>query len=222
MFNRALIIMAVGTLFCSTCLRADSILLDNSVLKVPTGENDGLSFQEAQYLAQQFLFAAPGSISSLSLNFIANPNGAFNALLQITNAIGPATTIGNILGSTGVTIPGGLDSAVLNVPFSLSLGAGTFYLVLSTTDSLPLQTRWQFTQGMQTVAFQIIGTSSDPNFEASVGSAFFSQSQNIDFPVASNFLPIIGGGQIPEPGTLLLLATGIAGILGRLRARNRY
>jgi hypothetical protein len=185
------------SLFASQC-KAETL-----VGTVADLAQQGLSFQQNQYLAQEFTLNASAQLTSVSLTFFDNDGPSFGALFQIVDQLGPGTTNANVLFSAAVTMPAGLNPAVLEISVANALTPGVYYLLLSTDELLPLQTR--LANGGDVVA----GTPGLP------GSAYFSVSQNTAFPAASPFVPVGGfptpfaaftvEGTIPEPKSLHIL-----------------
>jgi hypothetical protein len=163
----------------------------------------GLTFQQNQYLAQQFTFPEPVNVNDVEMTFFLNEGPAFGGSLQIVDRIGVDATAANVLLTVPVTLPSGLPPSTVSVATPISLVAGTYYLLLSTTDPLPFQTRW------------VNGLSAIPGAPGTVGGAYFSISQNVALPAASPFAVAgstvafrINGTVIPEPGSALLLVVG--------------
>lgn len=133
-----------------------------------SGSGIPVSFQEHQYLAQQFAFTGTAALDSLTLNFSGTTGGSFPALLQITDALGAGA---NTLFSTSFAVQ---DGAV-SIPTATTLTPGAYFFVLSTTAGLP---------SFSTLA--ATGENASETFGA-VGLSFFSVSQNIANPEQSPF-----------------------------------
>jgi hypothetical protein len=198
-------------------VKADTVLLGT------LGDPEySISFQQHQYLAQQFTFSTDVTLSSTKMTFVDNSGSAFNGVFQVVDSLGPGSTAANVLFTTGITLPAGLNPTTVTLPTPLTLDAGNYYLLLSTTDLLPLQTRWQ------------LGASILPGGFGTVGDGSFSVSQNVALPVASPFVPLdtsgfpspayltfqIEGSPVPEPSSLLLLGIGAISLLGYRKARS--
>jgi hypothetical protein len=144
------------------------------VATAPLFEQQGLSFQEHQYLAQQFSIGA-GLVTSIELTFQENTGPAFNAVLQLTKRIGPLAGVTDVLAAVALQVPIGTAPAVVSVPLNLHLASGTYYFVLSTNAPVSLNQSW-ILQGSPVTT--------------GVGSAYFSQSQNLALPHASPFIAV--------------------------------
>jgi hypothetical protein len=195
-------------------VKADTVLLGT------LGDPEySISFQQHQYLAQQFTFSTDVTLSSTKMTFVDNSGSAFNGVFQVVDSLGPGSTAANVHFTTGITLPAGLNPTTVTVPTPLTLDAGTYYLLLSTTDLFPLQTRWQ------------LGASILPGGFGTVGDSYFSISQNVTLPVASPFSFIGGfpttyfafqieGSPVPEPSTFFLLGMAAISLLGYRKATS--
>jgi len=205
--------IAVALLF-PCFVNADTVLV--GILGDP---NFSVSFQEHQYLAQQFTFSTDVTLSSAKMTFVDNSGPAFNGVFQVVDSLGPGSTSANVLFTAGITLPSSVNPTVVTVPTPLALNAGSYYLLLSTTDPLPLRTWWQ------------LGASVLPSAYGTVGDAYFSISQNVALPVASPFTVLtafptsyltfqLEGNPVPEPASILLCLAAIFSTLMR-RKRTR-
>jgi hypothetical protein len=168
-----------------------------------TGESEfSASFQQNQYLAQEFALPAEAALDSVQLTFVENEGLAFDGLFQVVDRIGVDATAANVLLSQSITLPSGSGPSHVSLPTPITLAAGNYFLLVSTTAPLPLQTRWVF-------------PASESDAPGTVGAAFFSVSQNELLPAASPFLEITGGPtsflafriegtMVPEPQSLLV------------------
>lgn len=191
----------------------DTVLVATTAGIVP----QGASFEQNQYLAQQILFCSAVSVSGFTIVFVDGSAAPFPALLQVTDAIGPGANASSVLASDTFDVPAGATQHAATIPLALSLAPGTYYFVLSTTQPLPFQSRWQFTDNYGELAFTIYGTG-----EAGlIGSSFFSQSQNVNSPYASPFW-VLAGGQVPELGSLILFGSGLVFLAGVVRRKRGH
>jgi hypothetical protein len=178
----------------------------------------GASFQQNQYLAQQFSIPNTATLEDVSLVFVDNNGPAFGGQLQIVNKIGVDATLANVLFTTPITLPSGASPTIVSVSAPVTLSPGDYYVLLSTTDPLPLQTRWALT------------STSAPGTPAMAGDPYFSISQNTSLPAASPFSTFTGfptptylaleiNGVIPEPlsGELSLMGMILAAAIFRMR-----
>jgi hypothetical protein len=143
--------------------------------------------------------------------------------VQLTTSIGPGTTLANAVFSA--TIPGTsvpFPPGEVSIPASLSLGPGTYYLVLS-SPGVANGYAW-------ITAFNVL-----PSNVGTVGQGYYCCFPNPVgiFPPAETFKTLAGNivagptqfyfaleGQVPEPGTLLLLSSGLMGLTAIRRRRQ--
>ena len=200
--------------------RADSVLVGTTTL----GNSFILTVNSFQFLGQDFSFNEAASISEI--NLFMNGAGSGQFTVQLTDAIGPSTTLSDVLFQAAAPFPtsGGLW---VSVPASLSLGPGNYFLVLSSNQS----------------AYQgwLGGGSALPSSVGSVGFGSVSNSFcctfNDSFPPASSWTPlflqgpngfanfpftfeIVGSAPAPEPNSLRLLSCALAVLWGLRRLRT--
>lgn len=138
-----------------------------------SGSEPSLSFQEHQYLAQRFAITGDLDLDSVNLYFNNSVGSPFVADFLITDVLGPGA---NVLFSTTANISDG----TVNIPASVTLSPGAYFILLATTAPLPANSSWATT-----------GSIFDESFGA-VGKTFFSGSQNIAAPEESPFIEAIG------------------------------
>lgn len=171
----------------------------------PNFAQQGLSFQQHQYLAQEFAMGTEFEISNVQFQFFGNIGTTFNALFQIVRQIGPSTAPSDVLLSQPITIPAGEVPTALDIPVATVLNAGVYYLLLSTSEPLPLQSK-------------LAMGGAGPPTPGVPGNVYFSVTQDVGFPAASPFVPFQGfptpmaafaieGRVLPEPGSAQLAVT---------------
>jgi hypothetical protein len=163
------VLLGLTLLAYSPAAAADTSL----VATAPLVDQQGLSFQQHQYLAQQFSISS-GLVTSIELTFAENAGPAFSAVLQVTKRIGQLASVTDVIAAVAFEVPAGTASAEVTVPLNLYLASGTYYFVLSTNALLPLESRLMHGSPVT----------------AGVGLAFFSGSQNLALPHASPFFTV--------------------------------
>jgi len=133
-----------------------------------------------QFIAQQFTLTQAVQVTTINLQMSGFGTDQFT--VWVTNSIGPGTTLSNVLLQKNLTFPntgGGINGQTVSAATNLSLNPGTYFLIVSATQTL-------VTQGWitsTTVLPSTVGSVSDQAF-----STFSSRgSTNTLFPPASIF-----------------------------------
>jgi hypothetical protein len=181
------------------------------------------AIESTQAVAQAFTLTSSVSVSSIDLGLGNGPNVAPIAL-QLTDSLGPGTTALDVLFTAsipGSTVP--TFTALVNVPASLTLGPGTYYLVVSLPGSPLYDYTWS-------TAYNVL-----PSSVGTVGQGLYCCFPNPVgvFPPAETFKPLtppgpgdptqlyfdLQGAAVPEP-SLAALLTGGLGLVIALRKRS--
>ena len=149
--------------------------------------------------------------------------------LWLTNAVGPGATPSNVLYESSFAAPltgSGIVGATLSFATTLALAPGTYYLILSSSQTSNSE-GW------------LVSTSTLPSAVGTIGLGLDTccaqgGSPNLAFPPSSSFTLIDQGktlafqldGSVPEPGTIAYVAASLVAVLllrprwGQARSRR--
>ena len=133
LYGLSMIVALAG--FLGMSLLAPSPAAGNPILLGTDNPWNGASpsVENTQADAQAFTLTQSISVSSIDVWLYGGANDPNSPIpVQLTTSIGPGTTLANVVFSA--TIPGTsvpFPPGEVNIPASLSLGPGTYYLVLS-------------------------------------------------------------------------------------------
>ena len=160
--------------------------------------------------------------SNVSIGFQSN-FGPFNGTAFLMTQIGPGTTSAQQVGSSSYSVISGSPS-LTNLFSGLTLGPGTYFLVVASAPLSPGGWDTPFTAGSAVVS---TGAGVSRGAQLIVNDSL--GSLNLAYLPASSFTPLNSvydlefqvtgspAAQVPEPSTLFLLGIGVA-LLGALRA----
>jgi hypothetical protein len=176
--------------------------------------------ESTQALAQQFTLTSTVTLSSIDLG-LNQGLGTAPIVLQLTNALGSGTTSANVVFQSSIpsTVVPTTIGSILNVATPITLGPGTYYLVLSTSDNFGYD--WQLASSTLASTVGTVGSSMYCCFPNTVGSFAPAETfKNLTGEPAPYFmfdLQTASAPSVPEPSVLLLLLPSLSLFFARRR-----
>ncbi|MGA3169019.1 MAG: PEP-CTERM sorting domain-containing protein [Terriglobia bacterium] len=195
----AFLLMATGATFASTV----DVGASGYNGKSWANENDSDGYQQ---LAQQFTLNQSSDITSISL---AGQSGTGTYDYEISNSL----TGGTVYWSDSLTNPSGPSFSGLD----LNLGAGTYYLL--SLAQYPATGGWNSSSSVVEM-----GGTVQPGFwyvNGLGGTWSYVSSNNVYTPLQFDISGTTGGQTVPEPASIVLLASGLVSLGAALRRKLR-
>lgn len=216
-FSHKTLLVLAAVIFLTltaTSAKADSIIYQSAALG-PTGQSFGIGLSNTQYLGTRFTIETNTLVTGIG-GHLGGQGLLFGAIVQLS---GPdALPSGNPFDGTVIaatTFVAGAQSSDFLTPLSANLGPGNYALIFGAG---------QFGSPADALGFMPFNnpilSGVDPfrtNFHWNVD--LWGNVCNCGSTGAVRF--VVASTPVPEPATIVLLGTGIAGIGAALRKRRR-
>lgn len=167
-------------------------------------------------IEQSFSLTTPIQVSSIAVDLSGFGTGTFT--LWLTNAIGSGTSLSNVLFQTVKPFPATATSVSgvgVVAATNLALSPGNYYLVLSSASpSSAQEPAWLGASTTLPTAVGTIGSAADSCCVPLGTNTSFAPASTFSNPTFELAFQLTLASTVPEPGTLLLLGLGFAGIVG--------
>lgn len=213
---------------CVLCLTAGSLVpLSFATTITPGGSVDGAAVvvsQTGSALASMTgAFSANTYTASYTESVIHDASNPFNAscgaigcltfLFQVSNSSGSANGIEHLTDGDG---PGAFLNYDLNVGYETGSGRSPITIDETTYGTISFDFAGRDALAAGTATNVLAVQTSASQFTAGLFSAIDSSTDTV-----GGYVPAQTTASTPEPGSFLLLATGIAGVVSRVRRRRR-
>lgn len=187
--------------------RADTI--DQSFVGPPTGINGGVS-GSFTYLAQTYTAGITGVLTGINIDVLTLQPAALEvSILTVSGGVPTATILGTTTLAVGQSAP---LSLLITFPQVITQIAGTQYTIAVGYPSAPplppnapANGFWTLTLGNPFPSGQVFYGNDFSNWNSYASADAYFQTY------------VQPGSAVPEPGTLLLVGTGMASLLARRR-----
>jgi len=187
---------------------------------LPTSAGAELAVINAQFLEQAFTLTTSVQVTGIGVQMSGFGSDVFT--LWLTNAIGPGTTVANVLLQTTLVFPntgGGTTGATVNVLPNLFLSPGSYFLIESSAQTSVLQGWIGFPATPIPTSFGSVGSTNATCCISGIINVAFPPGSTFSTPISSPLAFQISGNAIPEPQNLFALLTGLVALLV-LKARK--
>lgn len=199
--------------FVSVC-EASTLIVGSAPIETVS---EGIPINSGAYVAQPFSIDL-ATLTSVTLFFYGNVGPDFDALLQISEVINLGARPQDVRIEAPLAIPSGTSVSSVTVPIEVTLNAGTYFLVLSTSASSSTGAFWARALPLgdsPTFAASYVNSSFAPN---SIFGGLFDIDPSAGGPASVGVAFALYGDKaqpIPIPASALLLASGLLGFKTR-------